>query len=72
MRANNGLWLFGDRVTLNVMWGSMWDMTEMPFMNAHTNKWRLGDRCLSLTLRIWRLDLNMVIWNMPFQNGRND
>ena len=67
IRIDNGLWLFRDRVTLNATWGSKWDMSELKAVDAYTNKWRLGYRCLDVHIRVWRLLLGFTIWNMPFQ-----
>lgn len=67
MRVNNGLWLFKDRVTLNASWGRMWDMKELKPFDAYTNNWRIGYQCFSGSVRVWRLLLNITVWNMPFQ-----
>jgi hypothetical protein len=64
------IWLFKDRVTINLGFFPQWDMSQMRLIDGHYNHWRLGDRCLDMTLRIWRFDFNVCIWNMPFQNGR--
>lgn len=59
------LWLFHNRIALNYFYGSMWNMAEIPAIELRTNNWRPGFRCLSITLRIWRHDFNIVFWQMP-------
>lgn len=64
-------WLFKDRITLSVGWYPQWDMSRMSPATIHYNGWRPGDRCLDITLRIWRLNLNATFWQMPFAKQRD-
>lgn len=67
VRVNNGLWLFRDHITLNAVWATGCDLSEVRWFDLHYNGWRLGDRCFHISLRITKLVLDCVFWSMPFQ-----
>lgn len=53
-RQSRALWLFNYRVSLAASYFPMWDMSKKPFIHFFTNGWRPGDRCLDMTLQVWR------------------
>ena len=65
--ADNGLWLFKDRITLSKYWGKDWDLKEIGLIDLSYNRWRPGYQCLDINWRFGRLILTLTIWNMPFQ-----
>lgn len=60
------IWLFRDRVTLSLSYFPQWAMLDKPLIEGHYNGWRLGDRCLDMSLDMWRFNLNFIGWQMPF------
>ena len=59
-------WIRGERAVFNFDYAPYLDLHGLPPATAYYNGWRPGDRCLSITVRVWRWIGNLAVF---FQQG---